>query len=291
MRLSQAIELFFLDVQARKLTKSTLQFYHWRLNASLKQIGDKEMVDITVYDLRAVVAATSELSAVHAYRALKRFCRFLFDEGLTPVDVAEKLVRPKAPKSEVMPIPHDAVQQVLRAAAALPGFIGIRDAAIVATFYGTGIRRAELCGLKDQDVDLRAGLMRIYGKGRKERIIPLPVKLRKILMRYTFERERTKEYASGDCPYFFRDRDGRALTPNALTLVMKRLKDRSGVDVRAHRPRHSFCTAFMANHGADVLILKELAGWSTLTMATRYAKPSMKKLAESLEAFSPINDL
>jgi integrase len=192
---------------------------------------------------------------------------------------------------------------------------------------GTGLRREELCQLRDQDVrleviatkrrddvswieDLEApamtklairmyfsgseadhegGMMLVHGKGRKQRLVPIPAELRLLLSQYVYRRKDSR--AAGRCDRFFRDRNGTPMTGPNLTTLMIRLGRRAGVDLHPHRLRHTFATSFMSHDGADVLHLKEICGWTTPAMANRYAKPTMAKMIRMVDSFSPVNQL
>jgi site-specific recombinase XerD len=214
----------------------------------------------------------------------------LVSEELLDKDPSLKLSPPKSPQTIVQPFSLAEMTAMFKAAKAQQGWTGIRDTAVFATLIGTGLRRFELCGLKESDVDLTQGILKVLGKGNKERLVPIPIRLRQILLRYSIERADTRVYGK-PCEFFFRDRNGAELTPNALTRIIRRLGTSIGIKAWTHRTRHSFCTYFMDNAGADVLVLKEIAGWTNLDMAMTYCKPTMRKLQQSQDDFSPVNGL
>jgi integrase/recombinase XerD len=113
----------------------------------------------------------------------------------------------------------------------------------------------------------------------------------RILSKYEAMRADTRVYGRSDCEQFFRNRTGHALTPEALTQIIRRIGKGAGIKLYPHLLRHTFCTHFMANDGADVLSLQSIAGWSTIAMADRYAKSQLPKLKRSMESFSPANNL
>jgi site-specific recombinase XerD len=188
----------------------------------------------------------------------------------------------------IKPLSEDDMVRCFKTAKAQGGLLGVRDAAIFATLFGTGVRRGELCGLRDQDVNLAEGFMLVNGK-TGERLVPLPADLRVLLAQYVYRRRDSR--AAGRCDRFFRDRNGTPMTGPNLTTLMIRLGRKAGVKLHPHLGRHTFGTDFMSHDGADVLHLKEIGGWKTLAMANRYAKPTMARMIRMMDTFSPVNKL
>jgi integrase/recombinase XerC len=148
------------------------------------------------------------------------------------------------------------------------------------------MRREELCNLREENVRLKDAVMLIHGKGRKQRLIPIPVHLIKLLARYQATRNQSRVF-DHKCDRFFRSRHGGPMTPDALTQLMVELGNHAGIKLHPHLLRHTFATMFMANDGADVLTLQAICGWSTLAMAQRYSHSTMPKLQRSMDSFSP----
>ena len=289
MTLHEAGQLLLLEIKAMKLSPKTAEFYANRCAYFTRSLGAVPVDRITIHDLRQLLADSPARSARHNYIAIRRLFGFLLAEDIISVNPALRLNSPKVPQRVVHPFSVAEMIAMMNAARRQQGWTAVRDTAIFATLIGTGIRRAELCGLTDEDVDLKAGILKVLGKGNRERCIPLPTKLCKILLRYTFDRRATRVYGSAVCSFFFRDRFGGPLTPNALTRIIRRLGKSIGIKAWPHRARHSFATYFMDNAGADLQILQELCGWSSLEMSLRYVKPSRRRVRDSLEGFSPVN--
>ena len=123
--------------------------------------------------------------------------------------------------------------------------------------------------------------MLVNGKGGKERLVPIPAVLQKIMMRYIYLRKDSRAAVNSD--RFFRDRNNTDLDPKHLTRLLARLGARAGVSLHPHKLRHTFATNFMSHDGSDVLHLQAICGWSTLSMAQRYAKPTLEKMARFMD--------
>jgi integrase/recombinase XerD len=285
VNITDATELLVMEVLSRKLSKNTVTFYRARCLAVRRVVGDKRIDLITTTDLRQVLATSTPASSAHNYKYMARLFRFLVDEEVILKNPMGKLTRPKVEQKVVQPLTAEEVNRCYKAAKATGGRQGARDAAIFATLVSTGIRREELCSLRESEVRLKEGMMLIHGKGNKQRLVPIPNSIRVMLGHYLFHRRDSK--AEGRSDYFFKGRLGAQLQPSNLTLLMGRLGRRTGIHLHPHRLRHTFATMFMANDGADILTLQAICGWSQLSQAQRYAKPSMEKMQRSMDAFSP----
>jgi site-specific recombinase XerD len=290
--LQEAGELMIMACQARRLSKSTISFYNQRLASITGILGTKAIAKVTHHDCRRILAESPGKTSEHNYRVLGTLFNFAKREGLIVENPMEKVTRPKNIVKLVQPLTKTEIAKCFKACKAdRGGLIGLRDATIFATLLGLGLRRMELCGLTNDDVRLVDGLMRVKGKGGRDRIIPIPSKLKVMLNRWRIARNNSAWYKRRSCESFFLNHDGNAITLNGVTLLLNRLGKRVGVNLHPHRLRHTFATSFMANDGSDIITLQALCGWSTLASVSRYSKVSIDKMARSNEAFSPINDL
>jgi site-specific recombinase XerD len=278
-----------MDAAARRLSPLTLDFYRTRTKVITKIVGDKRIDLVTAADCRLVLVKCSEGTVLHNFSFMRRLFRFLVAEEILDRDPMAKLTPPKVESKVIEPLSIDEMVRCYKRARAQGGLLGVRDAAIFATLVGTGLRRAELCQLRDEDVRLSEGIMLIHGKGRKQRLVPIPSDLRVVMSQYLYRRKDSR--AGGSCDRFFRDRNGTPMVPSNLTMLMARLGRRAGVHLHPHRLRHTFASAFMSHDGSDVLHLQQICGWSTLTMAQRYAKPTIAKMIRMVDSFSPVNEL
>jgi len=162
------------------------------------------------------------------------------------------------------------------------GYAGLRNRLILETLYATGMRRAELIGLQLMDVDLVKCRFRVFGKGRKERMIPFSDQLKKILEQYISLRQDTfPETTSNDL--FLTDK-GQSLYPKFVYNIVKRyLSEITTQDKRSpHVLRHTFAT-HLTDNGADLNAVKELLGHSSLASTQVYTHNSIEKLKRVYE--------
>jgi integrase/recombinase XerC len=155
------------------------------------------------------------------------------------------------------------------------GFREARDLAMLELFYSTGMRLSELAGLNDADVDLVSDQVKLRGKGKKERIVPVGAHARAALRQYLKERDRLTENRRA----LFVNNRGKRLTPRGVQLAMKRLFDglARGEAMHVHALRHSFATHLL-DAGADLRSVQELLGHASLGTTQVYTHTSVERL-------------
>jgi integrase/recombinase XerC len=177
------------------------------------------------------------------------------------------------------------------ALAAEGGFAGTRDLAMIELFYGTGMRLSELAGLNLQDVDLVSDQVKVRGKGRKERILPLGGHAVKALRKYYAERERLVAAVGGSRPEgraVFLSARGKRISSRGVQYVVKgmlrKVADSAGLKV--HSLRHSFAT-HMLDAGADLRAVQELLGHASLSTTQIYTHTSVERLKKVYDQAHP----
>jgi len=227
-------------------------------------------------DGRPKYAPASVARAVAAVRSFHRFC---VEEGLVPSDPSEDIGGPRVPQGIPKALTEAEVDALL---AAVPGDDprALRDRAILETLYAGGLRISELVGLELGDLTLRDGTVRVLGKGRKERIVPVGRTARAALTDYLARGRPALERVarrSGEA-VFLNARGGR-LTRQGAWLIVRAAGDRAGLGDRLfpHALRHS-CATHMLDHGADIRVVQELLGHASLSTTQVYTKVSPERL-------------
>jgi integrase/recombinase XerC len=159
----------------------------------------------------------------------------------------------------------------------------LRDRAILELLYSSGLRVGELVGLNLNQLDMDIGIVKVMGKGRKERIVPVGKKAVEALEVYLKERR----LLNGDVPLFVNSRGGRLTTRSVGRLIKKYIK-RSGIfrRISPHSLRHSFATHLL-DAGADIREIQEMLGHASLSTTQRYIHLSMGKLMEVYDKAHP----
>ena len=212
--------------------------------------------------------------------ALRSFYRFLLRQKKVTKDVTARIIPPKADK----PLPVFFRQTEMEAATAqeqtAETFEDIRDALIIEMLYQTGMRQAELLNLQDDDFDLEQGQVRIFGKRRKERVVPIGENLIRQIKSYLESRD--SEVPTSRSSFFV------GLTKSKLyTIVRKRMGEVS--TLKKHSPhvlRHTVATAMLDN-GADIRTIQELLGHASLSTTQVYTHTTFEQIKRVYNATHP----
>ena len=222
-------------------------------------------------------------SAARALSALRSFYRYLqIHHG-----IANAVVRAaRTPKLEKRLPSHfrrdemDALFVHAEALAAPGDFTGVRDLAMLELFYSSGLRLSELGGLELRNLDLLTDQVKVRGKGRKERIVPVGSKASAALRRYLLARETVVRRPGAEPGAVFLNRNGRRLGVGTIQKRMHKLFDAAaGGGRRVHSLRHSFATHLM-DAGADLRAVQELLGHASLSTTQIYTHTSVERLKQ-----------
>lgn len=226
------------------------------------------------------LALTTQLGAL---AGLRFFFSWLVKLGVLLVDPLVHLPNPRAPQRLPRVLRIGEAAHLLRS---LPETeVGLRDKALLELLYGTGMRRAELAALELGDVDLAQGTILIrQGKGGKDRVVPLGKKAKETLLDY-LDHVRAK-WAHGESDAVFLAKDGRPLTPGYVTLRVKKLGRRVGIEVRPHILRHTCATHLLKGH-ADIRHIQRLLGHKSLSTTERYTRVEVSDLRKVIRRCHP----
>ena len=231
-------------------------------------------------------ATLARTSVDNHVRAIRAFFNWLHREGYTSEPLLAGLRPPRVPTKVVEPL-NDVELAAIFSAMDPGNMAGARDVGIVTLLLDGGLRASELTGLKASDVHLEQGYVKVLGKGSKERIVPIGNTCKKSLMRYFFHFRPEPYHRAIDT--FFLTLEGRAMTTNALLLILRRLGERSGVRrLHAHLLRHTFALNYLVN-GGDVFSLQQILGHSTLEMVRRYVNLTAAHVLTQHQRFSPVD--
>jgi len=247
--------------------------------------------DITTSDIRSWIVSLVEkgytAKSVHRkISSLRVFYRFLLKGGYVVSDPAVKVVLPKIRKRLPEFVAETSMDKLLDGNEFGDDFAGIRNSVIIEMLYTTGMRRAELTGLKDTDVDIQGATVKVTGKRNKQRIIPLlkPFILRLeqyIKIRNENFPDRVEEW------FFISDRGNKMYDKYVYNTVRRYLAMVTTIEKRSpHILRHSFAT-HMLNRGADLNSIKEFLGHASLSATQIYTHNSFEQLRKIYKQAHP----
>ena len=224
----------------------------------------------------------SPVSVNRKLSSLKSFFKFLMKQGSISVNPLRLITGPKTKKPLPYFVRDKEMELLLDGDGFDEDFEGVRDRLILEMLYDTGIRRSELIGIQDSDVDFGAMQIRVTGKRNKQRLIPFAEGLKNLIQAYTEVRNREVGSESG---WFFVRKNGEQLSAGIVyTIVKKKLSEIPTLAKRSpHVLRHSFATS-MLNNGAELNAVKELLGHSSLASTSVYTDITIEELKKVYHA-------
>lgn len=221
--------------------------------------------------------------------SIKAFFKYLLREGEVSINPAEMIQTPKVEKYLPVFLSVDEMFELL-GVKFKEDALGLRDRAILELFYSAGMRVSELTGLNIMDIDLPRGLVKIRGKGKKERIVPVGdpalTSIRNYLeKRKELLRDKSENY-SNDC--LFLSRLGARLTTRSVRRNLDKYVLMSGIrrKISPHVLRHSFATHLM-DAGADLRVIQEMLGHASLSTTQKYTSVSVSRLIDVYDKSHP----
>lgn len=217
--------------------------------------------------------------------SLRTFYKYLRSKGVVRKDPLKKITGPKNKKPLPAFVRESEMNEVLELLAEGEGFEAYRNRLIILMFYTTGMRRSELVGLNESDVDLTGNVIKVTGKRNKQRLIPFDAELREAIVQYL---ETRSEVVSGlNAPFFIKG-TGERLTDQWVYNFVKRTLSKV-VSVKKKSPhvlRHTFATT-MLNNNADLGAVKELLGHSSLATTEKYTHTVFEELKKVYKQAHP----
>lgn len=283
----------FLDyARAKNLSPRTVEFYADRMRAFTTFVGDDDHSlppkDVTPATIRDFILYTrgrcSAATVNHNINVLRIFFRFMIEDGFLHENPAERVHKLRQPKRIIETFSLEHVEAML--AACGRDFLGLRDRAIIAVLFDTGLRVQELTALSFSDIEWSDHSLRVVGKGDKERTVPFGVGVRRALNSYMTRR--------GDIPNqprVFVTHLGEDMDRYAVRRLIKKRAQLAGVSgprISPHTLRHSFCKQYLLN-GGDIFSLQRILGHTSLDMVRNYMNLAREDVGVIHGRFSPVD--
>ncbi len=274
----------YLEIE-KNYSRHTVLNYRMDLEGFLNFIAGGQLEKVDYLLVRRYLASLKEKSLGarsigRKLSALRSFFRFLTREGHLKANPISSVSSPKQEKHLPMFLTEEEVKNLIEAAKT-DDERGLRDRAILETFYSSGMRISELAGLNTEDVDFISGVAKVMGKGKKERMVPMGDTAISAIRAYLKSRKKTAEA-------LFLNKNGRRLSDRGIRGMvdkyMHRVSSKHGIS--PHTLRHSFATHLL-NRGADLRSVQELLGHANLSTTQIYTHLTTERLKNIYDKAHP----
>jgi len=293
-RKDQLIVAFLNSLIIEKgLSKNTIQsyesdlyqLYQWNISQNKKRITEIKKIDTSQYVSYLFSQNLKSTSVNRKISSLKTFFNFLLKKKLIKSNPFADQIMPKKPISLPKSISEDDVVKLLDAPKA-DSLIGLRDRAMLELLYASGVRISELVNIKFSDLDLERNIIKVFGKGSKERLVPFGEDAAQSISAYIDERKKNKDIVS--IKYIFLNNRGSKISRHAFWHRLKEYCFEIGLkhDISPHTLRHAFATHLL-NRGADLRSVQVLLGHSDLSTTQIYTHIAKQRLSELVKKHHP----
>lgn len=272
----------------RMLAKNTIESYENDLYDLELYFKDK-IINITHKDLTKYITSLKSLNArsiAHHITVINSFYSFLVYNNIIKVNPSSNIIQPKLPKELPTFLTEEEINRLLDVD--LTDEYAYRNKAMLELLYATGLRISELVSLKFNNIDLKDTIIRVEGKGNKERIVPFADVANKYLTLYLNEYRNKILGPRYDSEYLFISNAKKPITRQGFFKIIKKECERAGIkkNVSPHVLRHSFATHLLEG-GADLRVIQELLGHSDISTTQIYTHIVNEKIKKDYEEYHP----
>jgi tyrosine recombinase XerC len=274
----------YMEIE-KNYSRHTLLNYKIDLEGFRAFLGESGIENVDYLFLRKYLASLKEKnlgakSMARHLSALRSFFKFLIREGYLKANPILSLASPKIEKHLPKFLTEEEVSNLIESS--IPkGESGLRDRAILETFYSSGLRISELVGINLEDIDFIGGVIKVRGKGKKERIVPIGDKAIEAIRAYIDKKKKESQA-------LFLNKNGKKITDRGVRNIVAKYMRISGVKqgASAHTLRHSFATHLL-NRGADLRTVQELLGHVNLATTQIYTHLTTDRLKSVYDKAHP----
>lgn len=292
-----AIELYLTWLELDKgLSKNTVKSYHSDISQFLKFLFKKKLknwdsVQSSHFDAwlnQLGAEGLSKQSQSRKFTSIRSFSKFLLSESIIKKDFSELSYRPKLDKKLPITLEINEMTQLINVAKS-DTIYGLRDYCIIELMYSAGLRVSELCFLKIEHMNIEDGILRVFGKGSKERIVPLGENAKRALDAYLV-RSRPSFVNTNTDTTIFLSRMGKGLSRKTIWYMIKRYSEKALIKkaIKPHTMRHSFATHLLEG-GADLRSIQDLLGHADISTTQIYTNMQKARLQEEHSIHHPRN--
>ena len=291
MEINESFDAFiqYLRVE-RGVSEITVKNYREDFKIFLLSFPDVRTTDDLSVDMlpefvrRQDELARSSSTILRRYSLLRNYFSFLNEENILHEEMPD-VDKPKSSKRLPFVMSNEEVDELLEAPD-ISKDNGMRDRAMLELMYATGLRVSELLSLRFRNVNMQNGLITVYGKGNKQRSVPVSSFALEFLRKY-IDGPRKRVKGSKDTDIIFLNRDGKALSRTYFFMQVKRYAEEKGIDssVSPHTLRHCFATHLLEN-GASFRAVQEMLGHSNIATTQIYTEVSTKRIMSAYDLYA-----
>ncbi len=278
----------FLEVQ-RDASPHTIRAYRKDLEAFSAQVKKKpeeiELIDVRGFVARQIKDGRGKSTAGRRLASVRSFLKFLHREGYIKSNPAKLVSTPKTQKLLPRFLSVDDIFSLIEKPEGI-GFIPVRDRAILELFYSSGLRVSEVAGLNMDDINTREGLVKVRGKGKKERLLPVGSKAVDAVKSYLVEKILLRKRHTA----VFINRSGGRLTERGIRRIVVKYARKIGISgqIGPHTLRHTFASHLLQG-GADLRVIQELLGHASLSTTQKYTHLDVTHLMDIYDKAHPLS--
>lgn len=286
MKFSKAFDNFIRDRKLQACTTKTITNYVQVLTPFVAFVGDIDTTELTIehvkdYNAKLIDRKISKASVATYLRHIKAFISYLEAEELIEgKSIAKRIKLPKNPKKQITLFTAVDMQMIFDGIDSKPEWIRLRNCVIVALMYDSGLRQSEVCCLMVEDLDYERKIIKVHGKGDKDRLVPLGATSLQLIEQYLAA-------VPFDTPYLLSGRHGEQMTNNSVKLFIAKLRKETGyTNLTSHKLRHNFATNFCIDSYerdgyVDNIKLSVLMGHEDLATTQIYMHEAQSYIATS----------
>jgi integrase/recombinase XerC len=254
--------------------------------------ADIEMLEIRGFVSAQIIEGRAKSTVARRLATIRSFFKYLYQEGYVKINQAKLVPTPKAPKHLPAFLDVDDAFNLVKSPEGM-GLLPVRDRAILELLYSSGLRVGEVESLNVDDLNVREAMVKVMGKGRKERMVPVGAKAIEALKYYLIERALFKRQKGrqGEEAALFLNKNGKRLTNRQIRRIVVKYARLMGMEgqIGPHTLRHTFATHLLLG-GADLRVIQELLGHASLSTTQKYTHLDIGHLIDVYDKAHPFSE-
>ncbi len=300
MELRKARKIFLDSKKTEGVTARTYQTYRDTLKPFLLYLTDEgifDLEDVEVIHIRGYLVKHKEMGVRNVtlhrdYRVMKTFFLFMYSEGVLQRNLFEKIKPPKIEKKLARTFTTKEIKTILNSFDK-SSFTGLRNYTMTELMFSTGIRKAEMADARINDLNITGELLKIRGKGNKERFIPIGKVMQKTFSKYLKQRKEYLEERGMESEFLFVSIRGTRISVDGIGTIFQKVRERLGLQgerTGCHTWRHTFAKNYLLN-GGDIFSLQKIMGHESLETTKLYLSLLTDDVKSQHARYNPLDNM